>query len=480
VYLLSGIRRLASESTSASAYTPGPVSLCLHKHMSPSLHTVPTPSLSVPSPISPTARLYHTMELPWPFLMQCLRPIAKADTRLTDSTTKLNTQSDSDEKKHANQHAIGHHARRRRKHQILPAQTSKKKKKTCGIESFRTHALFDANVLRIINSYFNARCPFAVGCADTDTAYTGFRLIRSTLLSSTPDTDHGSKSWGEAPRSGFDGLLPYTLQLTPKQTLLIGLIRHGAPQMVQIREYDREANHIRTFGHYGSDTHQGGLETVSDIAVTAASQIIVCRNMDHGVSMFSRKGKFIRHIGKLNASDKKQHTPLDHISGVAVNSRGDVIVSDRRHDRLRAFDAKDGHVLFDVGGSGGLGGSLYCPRKIVVDKHDRIFVLDFENGKIKLFSHTGEFIRQVNPPSSLVPQDFTLTTDGLIVMLDSDGIIAVLSDSGDELQRYSVDGLSEPESIAISYDGCIIYIADTEHQRIETLRMQWHTQSGTK
>lgn len=123
--------------------------------------------------------------------------------------------------------------------------------------------------------------------------------------------------------------------------------------------------------------------------------------------------------------------------GVAVNSLGNIYVSDAGKDRVLIFDV-DGNLLakWDKKGSGegefntmGFGG-------LAIDINDNVFVVDNENHRIQKFDKDGNFILQWGSEG---------TEDGQFVRaigiaVDADGNVYVTDDGNPFVQKFDNDG----------------------------------------
>ena len=123
--------------------------------------------------------------------------------------------------------------------------------------------------------------------------------------------------------------------------------------------------------------------------------------------------------------------------GVAVNSLGNIYVSDAGKDRVLIFDV-DGNLLakWDKKGSGdgefktlGFGG-------LAIDVNDNVFVVDNENHRVQKFDKDGNYILQWGSEG---------TDDGQFVRaigiaVDADGNVYVTDDGNPYVQKFDNEG----------------------------------------
>ena len=73
-----------------------------------------------------------------------------------------------------------------------------------------------------------------------------------------------------------------------------------------------------------------------------------------------------------------------HPHGVAVDSKGNVFVSDRDKANIRKFTA-DGKFITKLGSEGSADGQFSNPESITVDSLSYLYVADTDNNNVQLF-----------------------------------------------------------------------------------------------
>jgi hypothetical protein len=96
-----------------------------------------------------------------------------------------------------------------------------------------------------------------------------------------------------------------------------------------------------------------------------------------------------RQIGKL---DGPEEFLFVSISDVAVNTKGDIYVADRRLNEVRKFN-KDGEYLLSLGRKGQGPGEFQNVKIISVNIHNDLIAFDSRLGRISIFSDKGELIK---------------------------------------------------------------------------------------
>lgn len=183
---------------------------------------------------------------------------------------------------------------------------------------------------------------------------------------------------------------------------------------------------------------------------------------------------------------------------------GSIYVADSKNNRICVFDS-DGRFLFEFGGLGvrkplpGIKatwkpGLLDYPLGMDVDDAGNLYVADFYNNQIQVFTARGEPIRVFPDPtkrtgkgSSGIGGKGIAVTDvdvrGRTVYATDTYQIFSFDTSGALLGQFSKPGtgsadLSHPNGIATAPDGTI-YVADTNHSRVLAFtpegKLKWAT-----
>ena len=108
--------------------------------------------------------------------------------------------------------------------------------------------------------------------------------------------------------------------------------------------------------------------------------------------------------------------------GVAVNTNGEMAVSDYCNHRVHVFSA-EGRFLFSFGEQGTGHGQFNIPRGVTYDRDDNLLVADYINHRIQQFSRTGQFKRTFEAKRELggnliCPLGISTSPDGNIIVAD--------------------------------------------------------------
>ena len=180
------------------------------------------------------------------------------------------------------------------------------------------------------------------------------------------------------------------------------LNRSAHPVMV----FDREGNLLTTWG-------EGFFKRAHGSCIGPDGSVYCADDGHHIVSKFSPQGKLLMTLGnKDQPSDtgfvhtpgltltaclhtiKRGGPPFNRPTGVAISPSGEIYVSDGYGNaRVHKF-SPDGSLLLSWGEPGDAPGQFKLPHSIWVDKQERVWVPDRENGRIQIFNAQGEFLDQ--------------------------------------------------------------------------------------
>jgi DNA-binding beta-propeller fold protein YncE len=102
--------------------------------------------------------------------------------------------------------------------------------------------------------------------------------------------------------------------------------------------------------------------------------------------------KFLRQIGKPSRKHEQSDPGTFSLpEGVAVDSEGDVYVTDTFNSRIEIFDA-DGQFVSTFGQNGDGAGDLQRPKGMAIDVDGHIWVVDAAQNRVKVFNKTGRLL----------------------------------------------------------------------------------------
>jgi DNA-binding beta-propeller fold protein YncE len=176
--------------------------------------------------------------------------------------------------------------------------------------------------------------------------------------------------------------------------------RGAHPVMV----FDREGNLLTSWG-------EGLFKMAHGICLGPDGSVYCGDAGSHTVSKFTPEGKLLLVLGNKDqpsetgymkqpepddmvASIRRSGPPFNSPNGVAVSSSGEIYVTDGYGNaRIHKF-SPDGTLLLSWGEPGDAPGQFRWPHSLLVDKRERVWVVDRRNDRIQIFNTKGEFLSQ--------------------------------------------------------------------------------------
>lgn len=165
--------------------------------------------------------------------------------------------------------------------------------------------------------------------------------------------------------------------------------------------------------------------------------------------------------------------------GLCVDRDGNVIVADRRNNRVQVF-YPNGIFKLKFGSKGSGNGQFDLPAGISTDALNRIVVVDKDNHRIQIFTAVGTFVLKYGSYGKdcgqfQYPWDVAVNSKGDMLVTDSrNHRIQMFNQDGHFISRFSFDGvnhsrslkgLTTPRGVCYTPQGDII-VSDFENHRL--------------
>jgi len=241
------------------------------------------------------------------------------------------------------------------------------------------------------------------------------------------------------------------------------------------RKYFEIGQPKATFGSGGNG--DGQFDSPTGIAINSKGNILICDNGNHRIQIFDSEGNFISSFGSLGDGNGQFHDPEE----IVVNSKDQILVSDHNNHRIQIFDP-EGHFLSTFGLKGTGNGEFENPYGIAVDTNDNIFVFDCHNHRIQAFDPQGNFLfkfgshgegdGQFGDPFGIV-----INSIGNILVSDSsNNNIQIFDSQGNFISKFGSSGngdgeFNDPYGLSVDIDDNIL-VCDFRNNRVQVFDPQ--------
>jgi len=142
---------------------------------------------------------------------------------------------------------------------------------------------------------------------------------------------------------------------------------------------------IRKMGTTGKGhtlTEPGQFSVPTNVAVDSDGNLYVSDTYNNRIEIFDADGHFIREFGKAGDRPGTFSRP----KGIAIDGDGHVWVADAAQDRVQCF-TPEGQLLIWMGGHGMLPGQFRTIAGLYIDKNNRIFTSEQFPGRLQMFRY---------------------------------------------------------------------------------------------
>ncbi len=206
-----------------------------------------------------------------------------------------------------------------------------------------------------------------------------------------------------------------------------------------------------------------GVEAISmsfprQVAIASDGRIYITEEFNHRVSVYNPDGTFMFSFGQVGKLYEQGDPYFDRgnvpdtggvfnrPSGIAIGPSGNIYVADTWNFRVQVF-TPDGRFLNSWGQRGEFGASapptptdaFWGPRGLAVDSEERVYVADTGNKRIRVYTGTGEYLRDIGAGGSGVGQ----LDEPSSVALSNDGKIYVADYWNRRISVFSLDGVPQ-------------------------------------
>ena len=217
----------------------------------------------------------------------------------------------------------------------------------------------------------------------------------------------------------------------------------------------RTAPHVRVFTRDGTFVRSWGdeglFQSAHSVTVDAQGALWITDSAAHLVQKFSPDGRLLMTLGrKGTAGDNTSRDLFNQPNHVAVAPNGDVYVSDGYQNARVVHFSGDGRFIRIIGGTkGSQPGQLQLPHGVALDSRGRILVNDSDNQRVSIFDRDGRFVETWSYPSR---GGIAVAADDTVYISDVNvGIVNIVKD-GTLIDSVKAD---RAHGMSIDTDGSI-------------------------
>lgn len=170
------------------------------------------------------------------------------------------------------------------------------------------------------------------------------------------------------------------------------------------RWFTRDGKFVKALGE------DGLIGTAHSVTIDAQGFLWVSDSTSHVVQKFSPDARLLMTLGKKGVTgDNASRDAFNQPNHVAIAPNGDIYVSDGYQNSRVVHFSSDGKFIRIIGGvRGAQPGELQVPHGVALDSKGRILVNDSDNQRISVFDKDGKFVETWPFPSR----------GGIVVMSD--------------------------------------------------------------
>jgi streptogramin lyase len=218
------------------------------------------------------------------------------------------------------------------------------------------------------------------------------------------------------------------------------------------RVFTTEGKFVRAWGDDGlfKQAHSAYFDRDGNLWATDSN--------DHVVYKFSPEGKVLMTLGKRGvAGDNGSRDTFNRPNAVAFGANGDVFVSDGYvNSRIVEF-SRDGTFIRIIGGTkGNAPGQLQLPHGVAIDSKGRVLVSDSDNKRIAVFDKDGKFLETWPAPCR---GGIVITPDDTVYVSDVNAGAVTILKEGRIVDAIHVEG--RPHGLAVDPTTLDVYTSSS-------------------
>jgi len=236
---------------------------------------------------------------------------------------------------------------------------------------------------------------------------------------------------------------------------------------VEQRNYNEINEPKSTIGSRGNQN--GQFIFLSGVTINSKGNILVTDFGKNRIQIFDSKGKYISTFGSTGSENGQFRRPR----GITINSKGNILVCDNNNNRIQIFDS-EGNFIFTFGSEGYENGQFWNPYGICVDFNDNIYVCDNGNNRIQIFDSKGKFISTFGSMGGQLhePSGIAINSKGNLIVSDSGNHrIQIFDSEGNSISTFELE-VNEEDELGCASGLCVdfndnILVCNRDNNRIQ-------------
>jgi peptidylamidoglycolate lyase len=211
------------------------------------------------------------------------------------------------------------------------------------------------------------------------------------------------------------------------------------------RVFTRDGAFVKAFGA------DGLFQSAHSVTIDVTGNLWVTDSAAHVVQKLSADGRVLLTLGKKGmAGDNTSRDLFNQPNHVAISPNGDVYVSDGYVNARVVQFSSDGRFVRIIGGvKGAEPGQLQLPHGVALDSKGRILVNDSDNRRVSVFDKDGTFVEAWPFPSR---GGISVAADDTVYVSDVNAGIVNIVKNGKPIGRALAD---RAHGMDIDTDGAI-------------------------
>jgi peptidylamidoglycolate lyase len=211
------------------------------------------------------------------------------------------------------------------------------------------------------------------------------------------------------------------------------------------RLFTRDGSFVRAFGA------DGLFQSAHSVTIDRMGNLWVTDSAAHLVQKFSADGRALLTLGRKGmAGDNTSRDLFNQPNHVAISPNGDIYVSDGYVNARVVQFSSDGRFVRIIGGvKGAEPGQLQLPHGVALDSKGRILVNDSDNTRVSVFDKDGTFVEAWPFPSR---GGISVAADDTVYVSDVNAGIVNIVKNGKSIGSASAD---RAHGMDIDTDGAI-------------------------